>query len=112
MRHTIRVGFIFPSSDYLFDPFGGDPHTHYQLFTILEKQYGAVLELFLIDLRGIDRRFAHHHIPECDMYLHSVYTLDYPEQYEIVRHLRQQYPLAKHIAGALTQLFTLKRHSN
>lgn len=42
---------------------------------------------------------AAYHIPECDVYLHSVYTLDYSEQLGIVRSLRERYPKFKHIAG-------------
>ena len=95
----LKIGFIFPSSDYLFDPFRGDPHTHFQILTVLEAHFGNKVELSLIDLRGIKREFAIYHIPECDVYLHSVYTLDYDEQLSIVRNLRERYPKAKHIAG-------------
>ena len=95
----IHVGFIFPSSDYLFDPFRGDPHTHLQILTVLEYAFGDQVHLSLIDLRGIKRNFAGYHIPQCDIYLYSVYTLDYNEQKEIVASLRRRYPDAKHIAG-------------
>ena len=88
----LRVGFLFPSSDYLYDPFRGDPHTHFQLLTILDHVFGEQLDLRLIDLRGIDRRWAMYHIPECDVYLHSVYTLDWDEQVNTVREIRQVYP--------------------
>lgn len=71
---VLRIGFIFPSSEYLFDPFKGDPHTHFQILTVLEDHFGNELELFLIDLHGIKKEFALFHIPECDIYLHSVYT--------------------------------------
>ncbi|MBI5140274.1 MAG: radical SAM protein [Candidatus Vogelbacteria bacterium] len=95
----LRVGFIFPTSHYLFDPFRGDPHTHFQILTVLEDRFEQRIEPLLIDLRGIKPEFAIYHIPECDVYLHSVYTLDYNEQVEIVKQLRQSYPKAKHIAG-------------
>src|SRR3989338_3082382 len=95
----MRIGFIFPSSEYLFDPFRGDPHTHFQLLTVLEDYFGDVVDLSLIDLRGIKKEFAQYHIPECDVYLHSVYTLDYNEQLSIISSLKQRYPDAKHIAG-------------
>ncbi|MBN1384040.1 MAG: radical SAM protein [Elusimicrobia bacterium] len=95
----LRIGFIFPSSDYLFDPFKGDPHTHFQILTVLESRLGDQVDLSLIDLRGISRNFALYHIHECDVYLHSVYTLDYNEQLSIVKGLRERYPKAKHIAG-------------
>jgi radical SAM superfamily enzyme YgiQ (UPF0313 family) len=66
---------------------------------VLESKFGARVKLKLIDLRGIKREFAQYHIPECDVYLHSVYTLDYNEQLSIVRNLRKRYPEAVHIAG-------------
>lgn len=94
-----KVGFIFPSSDYLFDPFRGDPFTHFHLLTILEDAFGTGVELALIDLRGIKQEVALYHIPECDLYLHSIYTLDYEEQAAIVQTLREHYPKAVHVAG-------------
>jgi radical SAM superfamily enzyme YgiQ (UPF0313 family) len=94
-----RIGFVFPSSDYLFDPFRGDPHTHFQILTVLEDHFGSTVDLKLIDLRAIKPKFAIYHIPECDVYLYSVYTLDYEEQVNIVGNLRKRYPRAKHIAG-------------
>ncbi|MDP2276693.1 MAG: radical SAM protein [Nitrospirota bacterium] len=95
----LKIGFVFPSSEYLFDPFKGDPHTHFQILTVLENHFGNKVELLLIDLRGIKKDFAIYHIPECDLYLHSVYTLDWDEQISIVKNLREKYPKAKHIAG-------------
>jgi len=95
----IRIGFVQPSSDYLYDPFRGDPHTHFYILTILEDRLGDKIEVHLIDLRGIKKEFALYHIPECDIYLHSVYTLDYAEQISIVKNLRLKYPKAIHIAG-------------
>src|SRR3989344_3634695 len=95
----LKVGFIFPSSDYLFDPFRGDPFTHFHILTILEDAFGSAIDLKLIDLRGIKRYFAKYHIPECNVFLHSVYTLDFAEERGIIEILRQQYPDALHIAG-------------
>ena len=95
----LSIGFILPSSDYLFDPFRGDPHTHYQLLTVLEWHFGERVNLSLIDLRGIKHEFANYHINACDVYLHSVYTLDYAEQLTIIQTLRERYPKAVHIAG-------------
>jgi len=95
----LNIGFIFPSSEYLFDPFRGDPHTHFQILTVLDSYFGNKINTCLIDLRGIKKEFAIYHIPECDVYLHSVYTLDYNEQVSIVKNLRKRYPKAKHIAG-------------
>lgn len=95
----LSIGFVLPSSDYLHDPFRGDPHTHFQILTVLESHFGDKVNLLLIDLRGIKREFAIYHMHECDVYLYSVYTLDYNEQVSIVNALRDRYPKAKHIAG-------------
>ncbi len=95
----IRIGFLFPSSDYLHDPFRGDPHTHFQILTAIDHVMGDKVDLKLIDLRGIGREWAPYHIPECDIYLQSVYTLDVEEQIEIVHRIRENYPQAVHIAG-------------
>ncbi|MCX6746768.1 MAG: radical SAM protein [Candidatus Pacearchaeota archaeon] len=95
----LNIGFINPSSDYLKDPFRGDPHTQLYILTELEEHFGNKINPLLIDLRGIKREFAIQHIPECDLYLHSVYTLDYNEQKSLVKGLREYYPKAKHIAG-------------
>ncbi|MBR9706733.1 radical SAM protein [Candidatus Pacearchaeota archaeon] len=94
-----KIGFIFPSSDYLHDPFRGDPHTHFQILTVLDDRLGNKVDTSLIDLRGIKRKFAHYVIPEQDVFLHSTYTLDWEEQKEIVEGIRDRYPNAKHIAG-------------
>ncbi|MFA5083876.1 MAG: radical SAM protein [Candidatus Paceibacterota bacterium] len=95
----LKIGFIQPSSDYLHDPFKGDPHTHLHILTLLEHYFGNKVNLSLIDLRGVKKEFAIYHIPECDVYLYSVYTLDYKEQVSIAKILRQYYPKARHIAG-------------
>ena len=68
----MRVGFLFPSSDYLHNPFRGDPHTHFQILTTIEHFMGDRVDLQLIDLRGIGREWAIYHVPECDVYLQSV----------------------------------------
>lgn len=95
----LKIGFIEPSNDYLFDPFRGDPFTHFHILTILENTFGDTISATLIDLRGVKREMAVFHIPECDIYLHSVYTLDYNEQISIVANLKAAYPKAIHIAG-------------
>lgn len=95
----LNIGFINPSSEYLHDPFRGDPHTHFQILTVLDSYFGNKINTSLIDLRGIKKEFAIHHIPECDVYLQSICTLDYNEQVSIVKNLRKRYPKAKYIAG-------------
>tara|TARA_B100000315_G_scaffold1990_1_gene1790 strand:- start:1645 stop:2877 length:1233 start_codon:yes stop_codon:yes gene_type:complete len=66
---------------------------------VLESHFGDKVNLSLIDLRGIQREFAIYHIPECDVYLQSVYTLDYAEQISIAKAIRSRFPDAKHIGG-------------
>jgi len=95
----MKIGFIFPSSDYLHDPFKGHPHTHFQILTVLDEYFGDKVCLSLIDLRGLDRKFAIYHIPECDVYLQSVYTLDSAEQFSLVDAIKIRFPKAIHIAG-------------
>jgi len=95
----LRIGFILPSSDYLHDPFRGDPHTHLQILTAIDKALANQVDLQLIDLRGIKREWAIHHVPECDVYLQSVYTLDWEEQVSIAKAIRLHYPAAVHVAG-------------
>jgi len=95
----VKIGFIFPSSHYLHDPFRGHPHTHFQIFTVLEEHFGDKVCLSLIDLRGIDKKSAIYHIPECDVYLQSVYTLDYAEQVSLVNAIKMRFSKAIHIAG-------------
>ena len=98
-ENMISIGFIEPSSEYLFDPFRGDPFTHFYILTILEDHFGSQIQAKLIDLRGIKKEFAIYHIPECDIYLHSVYTLDYNEQLFLVKTIQETYPKSIHLAG-------------
>lgn len=97
--NMIKVGFIFPSSDYLYDPFRGDPHTHFQILTVIQDRMDNQVDPCLIDLRGINRKFAFYHIPECDVYLYSLYSLDYNELTSVCTYLRKRFPKAKHITG-------------
>lgn len=96
---VVEIDFIFPSSSYLHDPFRGDPHTHFQILTVLEWYFKDKVKLRLTDLRGVKKEFFKYKIPKADLFLHSVYTLDYNEQKYIVEELRKRYPNALHIAG-------------
>lgn len=95
----IQIDFIFPSSSYLFDPFRGDPHTHFQILTVLDWHFGSQVSLRLTDLRGVKPESFKYKIQDADLFLHSVYTLDWHEQKTLVEELRATYPAAKHIAG-------------
>ncbi len=95
----MRVSFVSPPSEYLYDPFRGDQHCQMQLLTILEENFGDQLSLSLTDLRGVKKESLVYHIPEQDLYLHSVYTLDFDQQIKTVKELKEVYPRAKHVAG-------------
>ncbi len=96
---VIEIDFIFPSSDYLHNPFRGDPHTHFQILTVLELYFKEKVKVRLTDLRGVKKEFIKYRIPKADIFLHSVYTLDYNEQKHTIDELRRLYPKAIHIAG-------------
>ena len=95
----MQLSFITPPSEYLYNPFRGDQHCQMQLLTILEQNYGDRLGLSLIDLRGVKENYLPYHVPERDVYLHSVYTLDFNQQVKLVKDLKEAYPKAKHVAG-------------
>lgn len=95
----MRASFVSPPSEYLYDPFRGDQHCQMHLLTIMEENFGNQIDLSLIDLRGVKMNALLYHIPERDLYLHSAYTLDFNQQAETVRGLREIYPKAKHVAG-------------
>ncbi len=95
----MRVSFVSPPSEYLYDSFRGDQHCQMQLLTILEENSNDKLDLSLIDLRGVKKEALIYHIPERDLYMHSVYTLDFNQQIETVKGLREIYPNARHVAG-------------
>ena len=86
----LKIGFILPTSHYLRDPFRGVPFTHLQILTVLEEHFGSQVELCLPDLRGVQREFMLYHVPACDIYLHSIYTLDINEQKALVAMLKRQ----------------------
>ncbi|MBR9705311.1 B12-binding domain-containing radical SAM protein [Candidatus Pacearchaeota archaeon] len=96
---VVEIDFIFPSSEYLFNPFRGDPHTHFQILSVLEWYFKDKVKLRLTDLRGVKREFFKYRIPKADIFLHSVYTLDYEEQKYTVEELKKIYPNALHVAG-------------
>ena len=96
---SIRVGFLNPSGRYNAAPYRNQPLTVIYLLTYLEEHFGDRLNLSLIDLRGLADGDFTDHIPERDIYLHSLTTLDFNEAERLVQKLRVVYPKAKHIAG-------------
>jgi radical SAM superfamily enzyme YgiQ (UPF0313 family) len=96
---SIRVGFINSSGSYNADPFRNQPLTIIYLLTYLEKYFGEKLELSLIDLRGLPENEFVSHIPENDIFLYTLTTLDFNEAERLVQKLRDIYPIAKHISG-------------
>lgn len=95
----MKVGFVVPISKQNFSPFRNPPLGSLYLMTILEQEFGNKLDLSLIDLRVIIPKNAIYHVPEKDVYLYSVATLDFNDVKEIVQEIREEYPKAKHIAG-------------
>ncbi len=95
----MKLTFITPPSEYLKNPFRGDQHAQMQLLTILQDRYNGGLELSLEDMRGVKKEFVSYRIPEADVYLQSIYTVDYEDQIEMIKSIKERYPKAKHIAG-------------
>ena len=86
---SIRVGFINSSGSYNADPFRNQPLTIIYLLTYLEKYFGEKLELSLIDLRGLPENEFVSHIPENDIFLYTLTTLDLNEAERLVQKLRK-----------------------
>jgi len=86
---SIRVGFINSSGSYNADPFRNQPLTIIYLLTYLEKYFGEKLELSLIDLRGLPENEFVSHIPENDIFLYTLTTLDFNEAERLVQKLRK-----------------------
>ena len=86
---SVRVGFINSSGSYNADPFRNQPLTIIYLLTYLEKYFGEKLELSLIDLRGLPENEFVSHIPENDIFLYTLTTLDFNEAERLVQKLRK-----------------------
>ena len=86
---SIRVGCINSSGSYNADPFRNQPLTIIYLLTYLEKYFGEKLELSLIDLRGLPENEFASHIPENDIFLYTLTTLDFNEAERLVQKLRK-----------------------
>ena len=86
---SIRVGFINSSGSYNADPFRNQPLTIIYLLTYLEKYFGEKLGLSLIDLRGLPENEFVSHIPENDIFLYTLTTLDFNEAERLVQKLRK-----------------------
>lgn len=99
MEKKIKLGFIDlcnkENSSYLKNP----SLVALYLLTILEKEFGDLLDLSIIDIRGIKEEKFIENIPEKDVFLYSVSSPDYSEYKGLVERIRKSYPLAKHIAG-------------
>jgi len=96
---SATVGFINPSGKYNHDPYRNQPLTIMYLLTYLEKHFGDRLDLSMIDLRSIPEEDFVYHVPEKDIYMYTLTTLDFNEAERLVKDLRAIYPNAKHIAG-------------
>lgn len=94
------IGFILSTSRQDHDPFRNQPLSALYLLTILEKQFGSMLDLSLIDLREYpDRPDLTAIIPEKDVYFYSVTSLESVELFSLSHNIRRKFPKAKHVAG-------------
>ncbi len=101
LKRKIKIGFILPCDFHNYQPFRNQPLNALHLFTILERNFSESVELSMIDLRGVLKEHAKYYVPEQDLYLHSVATIDYPETVRIVREIKKIYPSGKHVAGGI-----------
>ncbi len=95
----IDIGFMVPTCRYYFDPFRNQPLVQLYLLSIIEDRLGDRFSTSLIDLRGVDPEKLEFHVPEKNVFLHSVGTQDFFETSNLVRNLRAIYPQAVHVAG-------------
>src|SRR3989344_1308090 len=108
---SISAGFVVPISDHNFNPFRNPPLGSLYLLTILKQEFGTQIDESLIDLRGVTPKNAVYHVPEKEVYLYSVSTLDFDDVKQLVNELREVYPGAKHIAGGChIDIFVLMLH--
>lgn len=101
LNHKMRIGFILPCDFHNYKPFRNQPLNALYLLTILEQKFGECIDVSIIDLRCVNKDNAIYYVPEKDVYLHSVATIDYPETVRMVSEIRRVYPQAKHIAGGI-----------
>jgi radical SAM superfamily enzyme YgiQ (UPF0313 family) len=97
----MKIGFIIPPDIYNFNPFKMHPLNTMYLSTILEENFGDKIDISVIDLRGVKKEHSHYYIPQCDLFLYSVATINFPEITRIVKKIRKIYPKSKHIAGGI-----------
>jgi len=98
----ITVGLIVGSWYYFHRPKVHQPLTLFYLATILEETFGPDrVSCRIVDLRGTDPERVANEIPECDLYLYSVSSPDFPEIAALVSGLRHRYPRARHAAGGI-----------
>lgn len=96
----MNIGFVLSTSRQDHDPFRNQPLSALYLLTILEEKFGSRVNVSLIDLRVYpDTPDITTVIPEKDVYLYSVTSLESVELFSLVDNLRRKYPNAKHIAG-------------
>lgn len=94
------IGFVLSTSRQDHDPFRNQPLSALYLLTILEERFGSKVSASLIDLRGYsDTPDITTIIPEKDVYLYSVTSLESVEIFGLVDNLRRRYPNARHVAG-------------
>ena len=98
----IQVGLVVGSWFYFHRPRVHQPLTLLYLATLLEDTFGpTAVSCRIVDLRGLDSAESVEAVPECDLYLYSVSSPDFPEISSLVTELRRRYPRALHAAGGI-----------
>jgi anaerobic magnesium-protoporphyrin IX monomethyl ester cyclase len=101
VKRKMKIGFVLPCDFHNYEPCRNQPLNAFYLLTILEKEFGDSIEVSIIDLRCVEKNNATYYVPEKDLYLYSVATIDYPETVRIVKEIRNVYPAARHVAGGI-----------
>ncbi|UCF00106.1 MAG: B12-binding domain-containing radical SAM protein [Planctomycetota bacterium] len=95
----LHVGFILPPDTVNFAPFRNQPLTVLYLMSILEERLGNKIELSLIDLRGVDKKYINYYIPEMDVYAYTAMSPEFSTICKIRDVIRSIYPKSLHIVG-------------
>jgi len=99
-RSDPSVGFVVQSDRKNYKPFRNQPLNALHFLTILDDNFQDGYNS-LVDLRGIEEENFIYHIPEKDVFLYSITSINYLETTRAVKTIRERYPDAKHVAGGI-----------
>ena len=86
----LNIGFVLPCDFHNHQPFRNHPLTALFLLTILNQKFGEDVDVSIIDLRGVQKDNAIYYVPEKDIYLYSVATIDFPETVRIANIIKKK----------------------